>query len=238
MAMSSIRSGWMLAAVVLAATVLGGCDKNRHVEEKDALRGQNNELQRELNDARRALELAENERTANAAELERMRAEVARIQAELEAARRAQATDTFRETTTVIRQDNTGFEGIGGGTTTERTARGITVRVPGDVLFASGKADLTAASRKTLAQIAGVIKKQYGGNRISVEGHTDTDPIRKSKWPSNQALSEARAGAVAAYLEQQGVRGDRMDTVGHGAAQPRGSKAQSRRVEIIVLNAR
>lgn len=111
----------------------------------------------------------------------------------------------------------------------------VTVRIPGDVLFSSGKADLKNASKTTLKKIAKVLERDYAGQPIRVEGYTDTDPIKKSKWASNMELSVARASAVQSYLQQQGVPAGQMQVVGFGDAKPRATKAKSRRVEIVVM---
>ncbi len=128
----------------------------------------------------------------------------------------------------------TGFEGIDGTTISSRGAD-VVVGVAGDVLFDSGKVDLKSSSRQTLDRIASVINSQYAGRQIRVEGYTDTDPIRKSEWKTNERLSSERAMSVEAYLVSKGVDNNRIYSAAFGPAQQRGSKAQSRRVEIVVL---
>ncbi len=118
------------------------------------------------------------------------------------------------------------------------SARGsdVVVTVAGDVLFASGSADLKNDSKSTLNGVANAIKSNYGSNTIRVEGYTDTDPIRRSKWGTNEALSAARALAVETYLVSRGIDADQVYSAAFGPAHQRGSKAQSRRVEIVVLD--
>ena len=81
------------------------------------------------------------------------------------------------------------------------------------------------------------MKKEYPGKQIRVEGHTDADPIRVSKWKSNQELSEARANAVRQYLAQKGVDANSLSIRGFGADKPKSQtdKALNRRVEIVVI---
>jgi outer membrane protein OmpA-like peptidoglycan-associated protein len=56
----------------------------------------------------------------------------------------------------------------------------------------------------------------------------------------NQQLSEARAGAVASYLESQGVPADRLVSRGFGASQfvapnaTASGRSQNRRIELLV----
>lgn len=201
-----------LVVTLLAAVAMGmqsGCQSKRGAQERAELYRQNQELQDELDRARAARDAA---------------------MAQPQSAP-APAPAPVPQTPAAA---NTGFSGIGG-IEVEQGYGNIRVKVPGDVLFASGKADLTTAARSTLGQVVAVIRREYSTNRIIVEGHTDSDPIKKSKWASNQQLSEARAQSVADFLAQQGVSSSRITTAGYGSSQPRETKAKSRRVEIVVL---
>ena len=112
------------------------------------------------------------------------------------------------------------------------------MKVSGDVLFRSGQASLTSEGQAALNKVVSTLKSQYAGQRISVEGHTDSSPLvrTKEKWETNLWLSANRAKAVADYLISQGIPENRVSIVGHGAGQPSGgAKTQDRRVEIIVL---
>ena len=114
----------------------------------------------------------------------------------------------------------------------------MTMRVPGDVVFASGSTTINKGSEATLTRIADVLKSEYGGRKIRVEGHTDADPINKTAklFNDNRDLSLKRAYAVTQFLEQKGVSPATMATVGHGPHQPRGAnKKDNRRVEIVVV---
>lgn len=131
----------------------------------------------------------------------------------------------------------TGFENISG-VSAQRGARGeIVLTVAGDVLFDSGQATLKSSAKRSLDQVASVIRSRYGSNQISIDGYTDTDPIRKSKWGTNERLSAERALAVEDYLASKGISKDQMAAVAYGPANPRKSKQESRRVEIVILAA-
>lgn len=190
---------------------LAGC-QNRLKAERDALYVQNQELQEELDRARAALS-AGGDNSALLAEIESLRSQ-------LMAQPAPGAT--------------TGFENIAG-IEAYNTGGTITVRVPGDILFASGKVDLKQSAKSTLSQVAGVIKSEYPGNTIRVEGYTDSDPIRKSSWKDNLELSLQRAAAVHRHLQSQGINADNMYAAGFGEARPRETKEKSRRVEIVVV---
>ena len=89
-----------------------------------------------------------------------------------------------------------------------------------------------------LRKVASVLKSQFSGKRYYVEGHTDSDPIvkTKDKYRDNRHLSTERADSVARYLIQQGVPESSIVVVGYGQHDPRDpkTKARNRRVEIVV----
>lgn len=156
--------------------------------------------------------------------------QIADLQNQLAMARTAPAT------TTGGGWDTPRSSGGGGSSDFERDSRGrMVAEIAGDVLFSSGQATLKADAKKKLDSIARELNGRYAGNDVRIEGHTDSDPIRKSKWGSNEALSKARADAVREYLQSRGVSGGRMATVGKGSSEPKSTKAASRRVDIIIL---
>jgi chemotaxis protein MotB len=116
----------------------------------------------------------------------------------------------------------------------------ITVTLPNTILFNSGQASLKKATSSELDHIQSVLQQKYSNNPIDVVGHTDTDPIKKSKWRDNWQLSAERALAVSGYLIKRGIPEDRIRAVGCGPARPVASnattagKAKNRRVEIVV----
>lgn len=106
-----------------------------------------------------------------------------------------------------------------------------------DLHFASGKSDIQAKSYAVLDQLAEyLIRKKT--LKIRVEGHTDSD----GPDASNKTLSEKRAKAVKAYLENKGVPAELIESIGFGEenpiadnATPEG-KAQNRRTEIHLVD--
>jgi len=214
--MDGAMSRWSLGLVVAAALlVLPACQNQRLLSERDALYVPTRALQDELNRTRDALDAAEADRLAMIEQLEELRANQAARAVELPPA-------------------DSGFSRIEG-VETIQGAGTVTVRVPGDVLFEPGRVELKSSAKATLSEIADVIQEEYAGNTIRVEGYTDTDPIRKSSWDDNLELSLQRAAAVHRYLQEQGVDADRMYAAGFGQTKPRATKAQSRRVEIVVV---
>lgn len=131
-------------------------------------------------------------------------------------------------------------EQIGGLETEVNAEKGTTtVRLPSDVFFDAGQATLKQSAKASLDKVVVALKKQFAGKRVEVDGHTDSQPIRVSRWNSNQELSEARAKAVKDYLVAHGIDSGRVTTRGFGDTRPRGSDmSKNRRVEIVVMTGR
>ena len=135
--------------------------------------------------------------------------------------------------------DVTGF-GEGYDVAFDPSAGTITVTLPNAILFDSGKAELKRATSTELDHIRSVLRDKYPGKQVDVVGHTDTDPIKKSKWKDNWELSAQRALSVLRYLVKRGISEKDIQAVGCGESQPIASnanasgKAKNRRVEIVV----
>ncbi len=114
----------------------------------------------------------------------------------------------------------------------------MVITIPSSITFASGQATLSKEGQGALKKVAALLKKQYGSSRYSIEGHTDDEPIKKSKFETNRELSYARAMAVLAYLVSDcSIKDDDCVVVAHGQYEPlvaKGDKAKNRRVEIVV----
>lgn len=113
----------------------------------------------------------------------------------------------------------------------------LTLEIAGEVLFDSGQAVIKTGAKKDLDRAAKSLNGKFSGKSVRIEGHTDSDPIKKAKakYPTNEALSEARAQAVRTYLVSKGVSSGRVSAVGMGSSQPKGTKKDSRRVEVVVV---
>jgi len=116
----------------------------------------------------------------------------------------------------------------------------LSMGVDNSVTFDSGSTTLKDSSHRVLRNVANVMKERFAGRRFFIEGHTDTDPIVKSKWRDNMQLSMERADSVRRYLVQQGVPESAIAVVGYGQHEPRdgGRKERNRRVEIVVGDAK
>lgn len=215
------RTGLMAALIAVgAAMLLGGCNDDK--KKLDAATQESSEL-REKN---ASLEAQLGEKSNRIAELE---GKVSGLQ----------ATNTptggdFADNTTT-RKPRGGNTSDDGSFTRGDSGR-PTATVSGDVLFASGQATLKPEARKSLDKIASEIKRRFRNEDVQVQGYTDSDPVRKSKWGSNEALSQARAEAVRKYLVGKGISEGRVSAVGKGSVSPKATKALSRRVEIVITN--
>jgi chemotaxis protein MotB len=116
----------------------------------------------------------------------------------------------------------------------------ITVTLQNTVLFSSGKASLKKTTINELDRIRKVVQDRYRGMLVDVVGHTDSDPIKKSKWKDNWQLSAERALSVLRYLNSKGISSKDIRAVAAGSSRPVTSnktssgKSQNRRVEIVV----
>jgi chemotaxis protein MotB len=117
----------------------------------------------------------------------------------------------------------------------------LVISVSSDVTFASGKAELSAKGKEALAAVVRTLKATYADDEYWIEGHTDSDPIQKSKFESNRALSIARGMAVLHYMvEDAGIPDGQCVVAGWGEYRPvsgndtKTNKAKNRRVEIVV----
>jgi chemotaxis protein MotB len=116
----------------------------------------------------------------------------------------------------------------------------LVISIPSEITFPSGKAELTKKGQEALQAVARALAQHKDGI-YWIEGHTDSDPIVKSKWDSNRDLSVERAMAVLHYLvEDCNVPDEQCVVAGHGQYQPiaanddKSGKARNRRVEIVV----
>ncbi|MEL7048916.1 MAG: OmpA family protein, partial [Pseudomonadota bacterium] len=106
----------------------------------------------------------------------------------------------------------------------------------GVIKFRYASSRLDQRSFGTLSSLASVVK-QCDGVVLKVEGHTDAIGAAAR----NQALSEKRANAVAAFLEDAGVPLERLQPIGLGETKPVApnttarNRALNRRIEFKVV---
>jgi type VI secretion system protein ImpK len=125
--------------------------------------------------------------------------------------------------------------------TVKETAQSYLVTLRATGMFASGSATIEPRYVDALRRIGDQIEKEPG--QVQVIGHTDNVPIRTIQFPSNFALSEARAKAAAAIIASRLTSPDRVTAQGRGDTQPVDSNASpagreaNRRIEVILIKA-
>ncbi|HNX53282.1 MAG TPA: OmpA family protein [Pontiellaceae bacterium] len=114
-----------------------------------------------------------------------------------------------------------------------------------EVLFESGKAELKTGSKSTIDSVLNIIQSDFANRDITIEGHTDSDPIMKSKWKDNWELSYNRSMAVLYYLmNEKGIPAERLKAVACADSQPvapndsAANKRLNRRAVIVVMPAK
>lgn len=119
--------------------------------------------------------------------------------------------------------------------------RGLVISFAQTLLFDSGGADAFETSYNALQKVARAINTIP--NPIRLEGHTDSRPIRNSRFHSNWELSAARSIAILEILSTRGNVGrERMSIGGYADVVPIESnetaegRARNRRVDIVLLN--
>ncbi len=167
-------------------------------------------------------------------------AEKARLEKDLDASR--QTIDQLQKQIDAGKTADkaTGFEGMD--VAVDAKAGTITVTLSDAILFASGSATLKNTYIAELDKIYSVVRERYSGRNIDIVGHTDSDPIvkTKAKWQDNWELSAQRALTVVRYMVNKGIAAKNIRAVGCGQSLPVASnstasgKSQNRRVEVVV----
>ena len=227
-----VRAGCGIVAVALL--VAGGCrststDRMRVIEAKKA------DAERRADDLTNKNALLRAEKLAADAEAEIARAGIRAAEARLDMVR-----SEIADHETAPDVDLSKLRQMGGVKVRTLEDGGSAIVLASDVTFRAGKADLSKRAISALQRLARALKDSRGIRSVRVEGHTDTDPIKRSGWKNNTELSTARADSVRRFLVAAGVSETILTVEGLGATQPVASngtaagKAQNRRVEIIL----
>lgn len=179
-----------------------------------------------LSEARALLEQSDETAAALAARLE----ELAAIEAEL------------RERDAILADITGAFEElIENGYVEVGIERGrLVIKMPQDILFESGSAEIGVDGEIALSEVASVLAA-LDERQFQIEGHTDNVPIETRRFPSNWELSAARALAVVHLFEEVGVPPSNLSAGAFGEHQPRAAndtpenKALNRRIEIVMV---
>jgi chemotaxis protein MotB len=130
--------------------------------------------------------------------------------------------------------------GVRGQVKTTVRRHGLVVQLLTDkVFFDSGEAVLKPGARKLVGKIGAIVRDERR-HPVVVAGHTDSQPIASSHFPSNWELSGARAGAVVRVFVGEGVLARRIALAGHGSQEPIATnsspegRSKNRRVEVVL----
>jgi len=120
-----------------------------------------------------------------------------------------------------------------------QTARGATMRLDEDVLFATDSDVLRPGAIDKLRPLASYLRANPG-IRVAIDGYTDS----RGSDAHNQDLSERRAASVRSAFDAMGVTRARFSVAGHGERDPIATNATAagmrlnRRVEVTLLGRR
>ena len=233
------RGGWIV--LVVCAVAVSGC---KAMHDMGLPHSRSWELARKLKTENEALsnqkaesdaKLAATASRAQKAELELKKAKLALADAEKSQTVKAVATSGPSRKEKIAQ-----LVRFTGGTPIVTPEGQMGVRLAGDILFKSGKTAVTGG-KDTLQRIANAIQTLGDDVIVFVDGHTDSDPLVRTKhlYKDNYGLGAARANSVAKTLETMGVSRGKLITRSFGEDKPiaanktRAGKSQNRRVEIM-----
>jgi len=134
-------------------------------------------------------------------------------------------------------QTKKGLEGLVGANFEDGV---ITIRAPGDVLFASGEVSLTPKGREIIEAMKDFFI-QHSDQTINIRGYTDDRlPAPGSRFRDNWEVSSLRAVNVLRVLMDMGIEPKRLTSTGLADMNPlfpntsEEYRAQNRRVEFVL----
>jgi chemotaxis protein MotB len=131
-------------------------------------------------------------------------------------------------------------EGVSDHVHTEIRRDGLIIELLTDkVFFTSGSAALQPHAVRLLGKVGAIVAAERR-HPVKVEGHTDSQPISTSQYPSNWQLSGARAASVVQNFAHDGVNPRRMSLAGYASERPKDTnstpagRAANRRVDVVL----
>jgi chemotaxis protein MotB len=117
---------------------------------------------------------------------------------------------------------------------------GVRIQMASTKLFAPGSAELKSDSAASLDKVGELLRDT--NRRLIVEGHTDDQPIRTDRYPSNWELSAARATKIVRYLAaRHKIPPSKLTAVAYADQRPLApntseeNRAKNRRIEIMIV---
>lgn len=127
------------------------------------------------------------------------------------------------------------------GISSKITDKGLLLTFDDKYLFAPASAYLDSNAKKLLDKVGVLICKKFVLHAMRIEGHTDSDPIHSTQYPSNWELSAARASSVVRYMiDRFKFSPSLFSAVGYADTRPLENSISpkdpiNRRVEILIL---
>lgn len=115
----------------------------------------------------------------------------------------------------------------------------LVIRIKGSGMFGSGSDHLQDKFREPVRRVAVALNEEPGA--VIVAGHSDNVPIRSARFPSNLALSLARATSVMKQMSDEMANPDRLSAEGRADSEPiadnstRAGRAANRRIEVLLV---
>jgi chemotaxis protein MotB len=242
----------ILALVGLAAVLAAGCGVKKEVHQKAldelaATQGKLSETERDRDEKARQLAKLEKE----LGELQAQRDDL--TEAERAAQQRMKATE--QELTELRKQRDAAEERLSafrklydrfralvdtGKLQVDFRNGQMVLKLPSEVLFSSGKADLSNKGEQALTEVLNILV-EFKDRRFLIAGHTDNQPLRGGRFDNNWELSTARALSVLEYMVKAGFDSKNLGAAGYGEWDPVApndtpeNRQLNRRIEIILV---
>src|SRR6266542_2698807 len=250
-----------LAVLTFSLGAFSGCGNTE--EEWQAKLKENQELQNQLNAEKSAHQKAESDLKAAGDQVELLKGQLKKAGVDLsnlnaDLAEQKSALDKLRKDKEQLEAIRKRFEllkqklesltKLGLNVTVRKNK--MTIQLPGDVLFDSGRTELKKDGKDILHKVADVIRndKDLVSRTFQVAGHTDNKPLGGGPYKDNWGLSVMRAREVLAYLVSPTEKGGggglppaNWSAAGYGDTDPVAGNdspenmQKNRRVELVVL---
>jgi chemotaxis protein MotB len=256
------RRSVSLTLVTLSLGLFAGCGHSE--EEWQAKLRESQDLQNQLNAEKAAHQKAQGELDDAHGQIEKLRedlkkagvnlsnvnADLAEQKAALEKLRKdKEQLEAIRKRFEALKQKLDSLTKLGLNVTVRKNR--MTIQLPGDVLFDSGRVDLKKDGKDILVKVAEVIRndKDLMARSFQVAGHTDNKPLAGGPFRDNWGLSVMRAREVLSFLISPaeakagggGLTPDHWSAAGYGDTDPVAGNEnpenmqKNRRVELVVL---
>jgi len=98
----------------------------------------------------------------------------------------------------------------------------ITIELASAAFYKSGSADFRAQAIPVLQKIGELLNApRFMAYQLEIAGHTDDDPIKTARFPSNWELSVGRATSIIRYFISLGMDYRRMKAAGFADTRPK-----------------